>query len=218
MNKMSGQTASTLAGLFLLITFTGYAETMTVRTTPPADGVLIDVNQDGIVDKTVATEKDGNALELWVGKMPGGVFRPVLEFNLPPGNSSSAINSARLMVFLNGEYGCEPNKSDAFGPECWVWYYLSPDADAKIELTDDAMGERLCTFLPAKAIAVPRQAVIIDVTEAVRRAMETKSAGIGFRLEPDLNAPAGCVWRIRTCEFAEKYAKSQCPSLEIITE
>ena len=204
-----------LPAFSFLVSFTLAAATLTSRTAPETDGCLIDSDNDGIVDKAITVKTDGEAREAISGKLWKQNGKAVFEFQLPA--LEKPVKKATLKLFLNGKYGCHPEKAGASGPATDLFYYLAPEADGKIELVDDN-GEKLTSALPGKPVENIRKPVIIDVTRAVQEAVRAKSPWIGFRLEAAADAAAGTGWRWRTAEFAEANGKQFFPTLSIVTE
>lgn len=204
-----------LPAFSFLVSFTLAAATLTSRTAPETDGCLIDSDNDGIVDKAITVKTDGEAREAISGKLWKQNRKAVFEFQLPA--LEKPVKKATLKLFLNGKYGCHPEKAGASGPATDLFYYLAPEADGKIELVDDN-GEKLTSALPGKPVENIRKPVIIDVTRAVQEAVRVKSPWIGFRLEAAADAAAGTGWRWRTAEFAEANGKQFFPTLSIVTE
>lgn len=209
-----------MLGIFLSgwagFVMTASAATLTVPVVPAGDGVMVDKDSDGIADRVVATAQDGDAREISNGKIWGAIYKSVFEFKLPEGDLK--IKRATLVLTLNGNQGCHPDKPGSSGPETAVFYYLAPEANGAIELTDDGAGKKLGILLPGAPVKDPRQPVSCDVTSAVREAVAAKSAFLGFRLEATGNGGDNSCWRWRTGEFAEKHGKNFCPKLVIETE
>ena len=123
------------------------AATVETKTAPETDGCLIDTDNDGIVDKVIAVRTDGEAREAISGKLWKQNRKAVFEFKLP--EVDKPVKKATLKLFLNGKFGCHPDKEGASGPKTDLYYYLSPEADGKIELVDDN-GVKLGAALPGK--------------------------------------------------------------------
>lgn len=191
------------------------AAPLTATTAPETDGCLIDTDNDGIVDKAITVQTDGEAREAISGKLWKQNRKAVFEFRLP--TLEKPVKKATLKLFLNGKFGCHPEKAGASGPATDLFYYLAPEADGRIELVDDN-GTKLTTALPGKPVQDIRKAVTIDVTAAVKEAAAAKSPWIGFRLEAAADAAAGTGWRWRTAEFAEANGRQFFPTLSIVTE
>ncbi len=207
-----------LSSISLLLALPLAAATVTVTTQPAGDGVLIDSTGDGIVNQAMSLQADGPDREAVTGKIWRQNRKAVFEFQLP--ELATPIKKATLRLSPNGKFGCHPEKEDAHGPETDLYFYLAPEADGKIELTDDT-GEKIGRVMEAKPAerklnsALP---VSFDVTEAVKKAAAAKSGWIGFRLEAAENAPTGIAWRWRTSEFAAASGKQHAPQLIIVTE
>lgn len=206
---------STLFAFGFVFTVPLSAATAETKTAPETDGCLIDTDNDGIVDKVIAVRTDGEAREAISGKLWKQNRKAVFEFKLP--EVDKPVKKATLKLFLNGKFGCHPDKEGASGPETDLYYYLSPEADGKIELVDDN-GVKLGSALPGKPVESVRKAITIDVTGAVQEAAAAKSPWIGFRLEAAPSAADGTGWRWRTAEFAEANGKQFCPTLTVVTE
>lgn len=131
------------------------AATAETKTAPETDGCLIDTDNDGIVDKVIAVRTDGEAREAISGKLWKQNRKAVFEFKLP--EVDKPVKKATLKLFLNGKFGCHPDKEGASGPETDLYYYLSPEADGKIELVDDN-GVKLGAALPGKPVESVRKA------------------------------------------------------------
>jgi hypothetical protein len=183
-----------------------------------ADGELIDSKGGGVADKVEATVLDGNgqALELKAGTIWNAINKAVFEFKLPITDDMSAasIVKAVLAIKSNGGNGCYPDKG-ASVPETVIFAYLAPEANGMVELTDDKIGTSLGALLP-KDTPLPMKGVNLDVTDAVKKAVEAKSSHIGFRIEtvPEQDSP-GFAWRWRASEFGKKFGKGHSPALTI---
>lgn len=201
-----------LSGLALISS----AATFNIPITPNGDGVIVDKDGDGIADQATATGDNNGVREISSGKIWGGNYKAHFEFKMPPGELK--IKSAKLVLSLNGNFGCHPEKPGSAGPETALFYYLTPDANGTVELTDDGAGQKIGIFMPGSPVKDPRQPISCDVTAAVREAVTVKSAYLGFRLEASENSDKNSSWRWRTAEFAEKYGKNFYPQLIIETE
>lgn len=194
------------------------AATVETKTEPAGDGVLIDTTGDGIVDRAMSTRADGEDREALSGKIWKQNRKAVFEFRLP--ELAGPVRKATLKLSLNGKFGCHPDKEGASGPAIDIYYHLAPEADGKIDLTDDN-GTKLGRALEAKPRRTdgkPLKPVTIDVTQAVEAARQANSGWIGFRLETAEDAPAGSAWRWRTSEFAAISGKQYNPTLTVVTE
>ena len=207
-----------MAAAFAVSFSSAPAATIETRTAPAGDGALTDSTGDGIVDRAMSLKADGEDREVHSGKIWRQNRKAVFEFELP--ELAAPVGKATLQLWLNGNNGCPPDKEGASGPDTDLYFYLAPEADGKIELTDDN-GTKLGRALEAKPVRTagkPLPAVRIDVTEAVREAAKAKSRWIGFRLEAAPDAPAGSAWRWRTSEFAAISGRRYNPLLTIEIE
>lgn len=59
---------------------------------------------------------------------------------------------------------------------------------------------------------------MVDVTEQLKKAVAAGAGWIGFRLEAADEKNAAAAWRIRSSEFARRYAASSLSVLTIVTE
>ncbi len=207
---------------FIAITIMGMisvfcsAGTLTISALPEGDGLAIDKDLDGIADTASATGDKNEAFEVSSGKIWGRNYKAHFEFKLPEG--SLKLKCARLEISLNGKFGCHPEKAGAAGPETMLFYYLSPDANGKVELTDDGAGKKIGVFIGGLPVKDTLKPITCDVTAAVREALEAQSVFLGFRLEAAENSATNCCWRWRTAEFANKFGKHHGPKLIIETE
>lgn len=179
-----------------------------------ADGMLIDRNGDGVVESVLTHTQEKPVLELLTGKLGNGIHRSVLEYKLP---EKSAVAKATLTVTLNGRTGCHPDTPGIAGPKTVLWVYWGTEADGKIGLADDGAGEKAGVILPNRAADLSRP-VVVDVTEQLKKAVAAGAGWIGFRLEAADEKNAAAAWRIRSSEFARRYAASSLPVLTIVTE
>jgi len=189
----------------------------TVEILPPANnanGILTDVDNDGVIDEATTSGADG--METNVGKIWGKTNKAVFEFQLP--ENLGKVKSAKLRLYPNGSEGCYPEVAGGNGPECWVFYYLAPEANGKIELSDDS-GEKLQIRIPDKALAKPIKPIELNVTPALEAAQEAKSRWVGLRVEISAKeSNPDKAWRFRTLKFGEKYDKISAPALIVETE
>jgi hypothetical protein len=171
-----------------------------IESTPQSDGELIDNDCDGMVDYTVLPKfKNKIGYSVHVGKNWGRNYKAIFEFKLP--DSAKPVTKARLRLAFHGTYGCWPQKPGSHGPETETYYYLSPEADGKVQLTDDA-GTLIGTTIEAKPIG-KNQYIYIDVTKAVMEAIAQKSAYIGFKFQASAQSPTGRHWDFKAREFAD---------------
>ncbi len=181
---------------------------------PSAEGMIVDRNNDGVADTVLVQNDKQSVLELLAGSLGNTVHKTVLEYRLP---EKAQVSKATLTLSLNGNSGCHPDKPGTSGPEIEIWFYDGTDANDKIELTDDGPGEKLGVAIERAPREDARKPIVIDVTAAVKKAVERNSTSIGFRLEP-VGEKSNTAWRIRSSEFARKYTASAFPTLTIISE
>ncbi len=203
----------TLIGLAVSLTLTA-ATVEILPATNNANGRLTDIDNDGVIDEAMAGGTDG--MEVNAGKIWGKTNKAVFEFQLP--ENLGKVKSAKLRLSPNGAEGCYPETAGGNGPECWVFYYLAPEANGKIELSDDN-GEKLQIRIPDKALAKPLKPIELNVTPALEAAQEAKSQWVGLRLEVSAKeSNADKAWRFRTVKFGEMHGKTSAPTLVLETE
>ncbi|MPN36999.1 hypothetical protein SDC9_184511 [bioreactor metagenome] len=201
-------TLTTLCGATLLLSG---AE---LKLRPEADGMLIDSDGDGVVNTVLVHTDKRDLLELLTGKLGNGIHRSALEYRIP---ENIAISKATLTLTLNGKTGCHPDTPGNSGPATTLWIYGGPEANGKIELADDGAGEKVAVVLTGSTVDVSKP-IVVDVTAQLKQLAAAKSAWVGFRLEADDETNAKSTWRVRSAEFARRYAASSYPTLTIITE
>jgi hypothetical protein len=144
--------------------------------------------------------KDRVQNSVHVGKNWNRNFKSIFEFKLP--EMANSFTKATLRLKFHGTYWCYPQKPDAHGPETEIYYYLAPEADGKVELTDDT-GVKIGVAIKADPLREKTSRYIyLDVTNAVREAIAQKSTFIGFKLEATSEAPGKMHWDLVAREFA----------------
>ncbi len=190
------------------------AATIMIPVLSENDGMLCDTNSDGIVDKLSGQDASKPSMEIRVGSAWNIEFRTILEFKLPKNNIK--VKKAELQLCFNGKLGCFPETKGASGPEFSIYYYVAPEADGILKLSDDGCGSKLGSFQIKDQKRGPGIKVKFDVTAAVQDALEKNSKYLGLRLETDQKNKS--CWRFRSSGFAKKYGKHFAPSLIIVTE
>ncbi len=175
------------------------AAPVTILTVPASDGFLNAKEGAPVMERVVSTMLDSEKNEshsILAGNIWRGQYKGVLEFSLP--ENMKPLKSAKLRLCTLDQTGCYERKEGG-GPELIGFYYLTPEANGRVELGDDKIGTRLETpiFKAGDKISQGKPG-FADVTAALRAAREKKSEWIGFRLEaPEAKNSA---WRFVSAE------------------
>lgn len=183
--------------------------------------VVVDANKDGTFD-TVKAKADSN-MEWRVGFGFDGPNVIVMEVKLPEDwqGKTVKINAAKLALCANGSHGTFPDNKPELAPDCVLYTYTGKQADGKVEASDvqddkgNPVGTEVGLFIESQTPVKAGTVISCNVADAVQKAVDAKSAWVGFRLSPKVMPGEVACWRWRSPVFAAKYGKLYAPVLKL---